>query len=308
MREVIIHSLPSGTNDARRLALRLGLPLQEITVHRFPDGEIRVAVGRAGATTIIYGSLDQPNDKLIAILFAVEALRRAGAGRIVLLAPYLCYMRQDVAFAEGEAMSQKAVGRLIAANVDRIITVDAHLHRTPDIRSVFPGIEAENLSATPAIASALVSRGINPATIVVGPDAESSRSASDLAARLGLAHMVAEKLRHGDRLVEIRFPDPASLAGQPVLLVDDIASSGATLIACAEALVAAGAGPISAIVTHALFPNALMGRFREAGILSIRSTTSVRHPTNAISLDETLTAALQREVNSQAMPETKNAR
>ena len=100
-------------------------------------------------------SLDQPNDKLLALLFAAEALRRGGAKRLVLVAPYLCYMRQDAAFHEGEAISQKVIGRLLAGSVDRVITVDAHLHRTKNIRDVFPGIDAENLSAMPAIADAL---------------------------------------------------------------------------------------------------------------------------------------------------------
>ena len=193
MSKSAIQSLPSCAVDAKRLALLLDLPLQEIALHRFPDGEMRVTVGRAAATTIIYASLDQPNDKLIAILFAAEALRRAGTRRLVLLAPYLCYMRQDTAFSEGEAIGQKAVGRLIAGIVDRVITVDAHLHRTTDIRAVFPGIEAENLSAMPAIANTLRVTGIDPATIVVGPDAESRPWVSDLAGRLGLAHMVAHE-------------------------------------------------------------------------------------------------------------------
>ncbi len=120
MNKTAIQCLPSGASDAKRLAARLGLPLHEIALHRFPDGEIRVTVGPAASTTIIYASLDQPNDKLIALLFAAEALRRAGAKRLVLVAPYLCYMRQDAAFGAGEAISQRAVGRLIAGIVDRV--------------------------------------------------------------------------------------------------------------------------------------------------------------------------------------------
>ncbi len=304
MSTAVIQSLSSGAADAKRLAARLGLPLQEIALHRFPDGEIRVTVGHAAPTTIIYASLDQPNDKLIALLFAAEALRRAGAQRIVLVAPYLCYMRQDAAFGEGEAISQKAVGRLIAAIVDRVITVDAHLHRTADIRAVFPGIEAENLSATPAIASALRLTGIDPATIVAGPDAESRPWVSDLAGLLGLAHVVAQKIRRGDRSVEISFAEAASIAGRPVLLVDDIVSSGGTLIACARALIAAGATAVDAIMTHALFPPDMATAFADAGIRSIRSTSSVPHPTNAIPLDDILAAALRREMNDATFPET----
>ena len=107
MSEAIIQSLPSSSRDAAQLAARLGLPFHEIAIHAFPDGEMRVTAGPAASATIIYASLDRPNGKLIALAFAAEALRRGGAKRLVLLAPYLCYMRQDTAFHEGEAISQK---------------------------------------------------------------------------------------------------------------------------------------------------------------------------------------------------------
>jgi ribose-phosphate pyrophosphokinase len=301
----VIQSLPSGASDARRLASRLGLASEEVALHRFPDGEMRVTVGQAAPTTIIYASLDQPNDKLLAILFATEALRRAGAQRLVLLAPYLCYMRQDAAFHPGEAISQRAVGRLLAGIVDRVITVDAHLHRIADIATVFPGIEADNLSAMPAIANALGVTGIDPATIVVGPDTESRPWVRDLADRLGLSDAVAQKIRRGDRSVKIEFAETALLAGRPVLLVDDIVSSGSTLIACAKALKAAGAGAIDAVITHALFPSGMATEFAEAGIRSVRSTCSVPHPTNAIPLDDIFAAALHSEINGGNLPETK---
>jgi ribose-phosphate pyrophosphokinase len=294
--------LPSGVEAARRLATRLGLACGEIDLHQFPDGELRVTVGPAADITILFASLDQPNDKLIALLFAAEALRRGGAKRLVLVAPYLCYMRQDAAFHPGEAISQRAMGRLLATTVDRVVTVDAHLHRTGDIASVFPGIEAENLSAMPAIATALA--GIDPATVVIGPDAESEPWVADLAGRLGLRHTVARKVRHGDRSVNIGFADPALLAGRPALMVDDIVSSGTTLMVAGRALTAMGASSIDAVVTHALFPAAMTAEFAAAGIRSIRSTDSVPHPTNAIALDEVLAASLARELNPIHPPET----
>lgn len=303
MSDVAIQTFADNATEARRVASLLGVDCREIALHRFPDQEMRVTVGPFAKTTIIYASLDHPNDKLITLLFAAEALRRAGTRRLVLVAPYLCYMRQDTAFAEGEAISQRAIGRLIAGIADRIVTVDAHLHRTRDIRDVFPGIEAENLSAIPAIANTLQGAGIDASTVVVGPDAESGPLVNDLAARLGLEGTIARKIRHGDRSVEITFADPGSIAGRPVLLVDDIMSSGTTLIRCAGALVAAGASTIDAVVTHALFPDAVARSIMAAGIRSIRSTTSVRHPTNAISLDDVLAAALRCEINGKPFPE-----
>lgn len=297
MSKIAVQSLPSCTEPATRLASLLGVPFHEISLHRFPDGELRVTVGPAAATTILYASLDQPNDKLIAVLFAAEALRRGGTRRLVLLAPYMCYMRQDTAFNAGEAISQRVVGHLLAATVERVITVDAHLHRTPDIRMMFPGAEAENLSAMPAIASALAAAELDSATVVIGPDAESRPWVSDLAGRLGLTYTVAAKTRRGDRSVDIEFADAGHIAGRPALLIDDIVSSGGTLIAGAKALQAAGASYVDAVVTHALFPPGMMSNFAEAGIRSVRSTSSVAHPTNAIPLDDLFAAALRRELD-----------
>lgn len=295
MNRVAIQALPTGERDAARLAFRLNLPLHEIALHRFPDGEMRVTAGPAASTTILYMPLDHPNEKLLTLLFTAEVLRREGATRLVLVAPYLCYMRQDAAFSEGEAISQEVIGRLIASTVDRIVTVDAHLHRTKNIEAVFPGIEAADLSAMPAIAETLLADGLDARTLVVGPDAESRPWAAGLARRLGVDYAVATKMRHGDRAVEISFSDSAVFAGRPALLVDDIVSSGGTLMACAKALAAAGARSIDAIVVHALFPPELSRELARAGVRSIRSTNSVPHPTNAIPLDGILGAALRDE-------------
>lgn len=296
MSDCVLQCLPAAAREARQLAGRLGLAMTTIAVHRFPDEELRVTVGAAAPTTILYTPLDRPSDKLLAVLFASEALRRGGAKRLVLVAPYLCYMRQDAAFHTGEAIGQKVVGRLLADAVDRVVTVDAHLHRTKRIEDVFPGIEADDLSAMPAIFETLRVGGVDPATVVVGPDAESEPWAAELAGLLGTAHAVARKVRRGDQLVEVVFPDPALLAGRPVLLVDDIVSSGGTLIACARALLAAGCRTIDAVITHALFAPEMIRKFHEAGIHSIRSTTSVPHPSNAIALDEVLGKSLLSEI------------
>ncbi|WP_063694467.1 ribose-phosphate pyrophosphokinase [Bradyrhizobium stylosanthis] len=304
MSTIAFQTLPFGAEAAKRLARGLGLACDEIALHRFPDGELRVTVAPAADTTILYAALDQPNDKLIALLFAAEALRRGGARRLVLVAPYLCYMRQDTAFHAGEAISQRTIGTLLAKVVDRVVTVDAHLHRVSDIGAVFPGIEAENLSAMPAIAKALAQAGVDPATIVIGPDAESEPWVRDLAGRLGLQHTVARKIRHGDRSVEIVLDDAALLAGRPALMIDDIVSSGTTLMVAAKTLKAAGASAVDSVVTHALFPPPMIAAFTEAGIRSVRSSDSVPHPTNAIALDEILAASLAREHNPTSPPET----
>jgi ribose-phosphate pyrophosphokinase len=288
--------LPTSTHFGPRLAETLGISGHAINLHRFPDGELRATVGPAADTTIVCCSLNQPNEKLIALLLAAEALRRNGAKRLVLVSPYLCYMRQDAAFHPGEAISQRAIGTLLANTFDRVITFDAHLHRTSSLAGVFSGIEADNLSAAPAIEALLRAETIAPTTVVVGPDQESQSWVADIASRLGLTYSVARKIRRSDHSVQIAFRDAALFVGRPVLFIDDIVSSGGTLTACAEAIAASGASSVKAIVVHALFPPAIMTTFGHAGIRSIRSTNSVAHPTNAISLDDLLVRALRREV------------
>jgi ribose-phosphate pyrophosphokinase len=265
-------------------------------MHTFPDGELRVRAWPAPAVGIVYAALDRPNDKLLALLLAVESLRRNGSSRLVLVAPYLCYMRQDSAFHLGEAISQKVIGQLISTRFDRVITVDAHLHRTVRLSDVCPGIETNNLSAMPVIASYLRESGVDPKTVIVGPDVESRLWVTELGALLDVDCTVAKKKRLGDRSVEIVLDDPKTLNGRPVLLVDDIVSSGGTMTSCARAVAAAGAISVDAIVTHALFSQDVMSDFVTSGIRTVRSTTSVPHFTNAIALDRLLSDALRSEL------------
>src|SRR5690606_35941146 len=140
---------------AARLARELGLPCREVAVRRFPDGESLVRVPEAPETAILYRSLDRPNEKIVELLLAASALRDGGTSRLVLVVPYLAYMRQDIAFHPGEAVSQRVIGRLLAQHCDALITLDPHLHRVASLAEVMPGIEAVSISAAPVLAAAL---------------------------------------------------------------------------------------------------------------------------------------------------------
>lgn len=280
---------------ASRVAQSLDVPVSQIDIHEFPDGELLVTTQPASSTTILFASLNRPNKKLLALLFAADSLRRSGANRLVLVAPYLCYMRQDTAFHAGEAISQKVVGQLIARSFDRVITVDAHLHRTHDITRVFPNIEARNLSAIPAVEQWLRHSEIAHDTVIAGPDTESEQWVKALASRLGATYAVGQKLRHGDKSVAVSFDSHISVEGRNVVLIDDIVSTGATLKACAKALKVAGANFIDAIVIHALFPPEAIMELKDSGIRSIVSTDSVPHLTNRIFLTDLIADALAEE-------------
>ena len=202
--------------------------------------------------TIIYAPLDRPNEKLLAILFAAEALRRNGASRLVLLAPYLCYMRQDTAFHEGEAISQKVVGRLLAQRSIASSPSTRICIASPASRTSFPASKPKTCRRCRPLRNYLRKDNLDSRTIVVGPDAESLPWVRDLAGRLGLAFRgrpqdTPQRPLGRNRLCRRQ----GSSTGRPALLVDDIVSSGGTLIACAKALTTAGCTSIDAVVTHA---------------------------------------------------------
>ena len=123
-----------------------------------PDGETLVRVTHnIGVEAILVQSFNDPDRKLMPALLAADALRRAGASRVTLVAPYLAYMRQDKVFRSGEPISQRVFGQCLGRAFDRVLTVEAHLHRTHRLSDVTG--RARSLSAAPAIARWLVRRG-----------------------------------------------------------------------------------------------------------------------------------------------------
>lgn len=278
---------------ARALADALAIPCHDVAVHRFPDGESRVRVAGQADRAIVYRSLDHPNDRLVELLLAASALRDGGSRSILLVAPYLGYMRQDIAFHPGEAVSQRVVGRLIADWFDGLVTVDPHLHRTPTLDIVVPGRSALLVSGAQILA-AMLRADISRDAVIVGPDAESRAWVAQVADALGLEMLIGEKERLGDRSVTIRLPDAARVAGRPVVLVDDVVSSGQTLIDCARLLHAAGARSIEAAATHCLADAADRARLEAAGITRLRTTDTISGPTAAVSVAPALAAALRQ--------------
>jgi ribose-phosphate pyrophosphokinase len=293
MRALAVQAFAEGERAARALAEALGAPFDPIDLHTFPDGEIMPTVPAPARTVVVHEPLDRPNEKLIRLLLAADAWRRSGVQRLVLVAPYLCYLRQDTVFAPGQPLSRDVLGGLLGPRFDRIVTVDAHLHRTADISGVFGGTRVDNLSAAPALAKAI--GRIAPAPLLLGPDRESAPWVRALAAVLGGDSLVLRKTQIGDGKVEFEFGDLTLVEDRRVVIVDDVCSSGGTILGLAARLRKAGAAGIEFAVVHALFDEATRRRMAEAGVTRVISTDSVPHSTNAAPLAELLAAALQDE-------------
>lgn len=275
---------------AQHLAEALDLPYARVRVHNFPDGECKLTLPTGLPTHVVFcRSLDHPNNKLIELLLAATTARQLGARRLTLVAPYLCYMRQDKAFVAGEAVSQPIIGRFLADLFDDIVTVDPHLHRTHHLADAVPATHAVALTATGLMSDFLRTRAD---TILLGPDSESEQWVRSLAEANGLAYGVASKQRLGDREIRIALPE-CDLAGKPVVLVDDVISSGETIAIATQMCFEKGAKRVDVLVTHPLFAQGAIERLRQSGVGEIWSTDSISHPSNCIALTGLLAEAVR---------------
>lgn len=278
----LIISFTDDQSQAQELAKQAGINYAAINVHHFPDGESKVTLPSPLAEHVmVYQSLDNPNNKLIELILVAKGARKQGVKSVTLISPYLGYMRQDKAFHEGEVVSQQVIGHLLAQYFDNILTVDAHLHRISELSQAIPCKKAINITATSPMADYLHHHIESP--FLIGPDGESEQWVDDIAQQDDLDYRIATKTRLGDKSVQINLPE-ADYQGRHIVLVDDVASTGKTLLAAAKELKEYKPASISVLVTHALFVDDAMSQLRAVGVDNIWSCDSITHSTNVISL------------------------
>jgi ribose-phosphate pyrophosphokinase len=271
---------------ATTLANSTGWHKIPLNLHRFPDGEWRIRLlDKPQKNVALVCSLDHPNDKIVALILVCGLLRDMGVEHITLVTPYLAYMRQDVAFNPGEGVSARYFANLLSAHVDRLVTIDPHLHRIAELEEVYT-IPCVTLHAAPLLGAWV--RDHLPNVALIGPDGESEQWVSEVAGIASAPYAIMEKKRFGDRDVRIEVPDLSAWKGRTILLVDDMISTGRTLIVVAEQLRAQGFTDIRALCVHALHDDDAAARMKEAGISAVLSCNTVVHPSNAVDIAEFL--------------------
>lgn len=290
----LILPMPGAEALASEIADGLRTELTTVEARRFPDGEsyVRLPPEVAGRDVAIICSLARPDDQFLRLVFAARAARELGATRLTLVAPYLAYMRQDKRFRPGEALTSRHFADLISREFDALITVDPHLHRHKALSEIY-SIPATALRAAPLLADWIKLSVERP--LIIGPDIESEQWVSQVAERAAAPYLVLSKQRHGDRDVEIAIPDLDAWRDRQPVLIDDIVSSGRTMIETAEGLVARGLAKPVCVAVHALFAEDAYQRLSERA-RSVISTNTISHPSNGISVAPLLVEALQQVV------------
>lgn len=251
----------------------LGIPLGRAIVGQFKNGETRVKLEEnvRGSDVFIIQSMQAPvNEHLMEMLIMIDAVRRSSAARITAVIPYYGYARQEKKTSGREPISAKLVANLlVTAGTDRVLTIDLH---APAIEGFFD-IPVDHLRATPLLTEYFRQQHLSN-VVVVSPDAGGVGRAEDFRIRLGAdLAIIAKKRAETDRPEVIEMV--GDVAGKTALIVDDMISTGSTLVEAIATLRERGAAEIYACAIHPLFADGAGRKMREAGVVQALVTDTV---------------------------------
>ena len=277
----ILFEFPKRSSLGQHIKERLKAEEGCFTLRPFPDGEsyLRIESNAKGRDVLINATLFRPNGWVLDLIFLADTLRSLGAKHIKLIAPYLAYMRQDKVFQKGEALTSKIFAQLLSNHFDSLLTVDPHLHRTESLSEIYK-IPTTVVQAAPLISAWIHANVKDP--ILIGPDEESRQWVQGIAGELPL--LVLKKERNSKGHVNITWPTFKDGNEKTPVFVDDIISSGETMLQAIKQGKALGLNQPVCVVIHPIFAGDSYEKLQQAGVLKIVSCNSIPHPSNVIDL------------------------
>ena len=279
-----IISGPASKALAEAVSAQTGIPNVPVINKIFPDGEsyIRIDGDVAGEEVAIIQTTCPPmqDGKLFQLAFLADSAKRAGASKVSAVVPYLAYARQDKMFLSGEGISIETISRMLkAAGVDQLLTVNIHSEHS---LAQFP-IPARTASAIPLIADYFVQKG-HKGAYALSPDKGAMYIAQQAQQVLGgeAGHLNKTRDRYTGQTVQTA--DGLNVKGQTVIILDDIISTGGTIVGAAKILRENGAAHVFCGCVHGLLIGDAEKRILEAGVEEIVGTDSVPGVVSKVSL------------------------
>ena len=291
MQETSIIAGPASHDLAARIAARLDAQLVVSELKVFADGESKVRIGKIAPNCTIVQSTYPPVDThLLQALMLAKKCADDGARDVCAVIPYLAYARQDRPFLEGESVSIGLLARLLeASGVKHLITVDIH---SPLAMSYFTSIGIQNVSSIPLLAEFAASMNLEK-PLAVSPDAGGAQRAKAFADCLGWDAVALEKTRNRSTgEVTVHAELGVNVSGRDAVLVDDMISSGMSIIRAAEVLRRNGAKRVVAMCAHALMLGDAAQKISAAGISDVIATNSIPNDYAKVDLAEAISNAL----------------
>lgn len=297
--KMIIFALPGNESLTDKLARLLNAEKGDATIRQFPDGESYVQLHSdvKNKCVIVVCTLHEPDAKLLPLYFLCNTAKELGAKYTCLVAPYLAYMRQDKRFKPGEGITSIHFAKMISSFADTLTTVDPHLHRRSTLGEIY-SVPNKVIHAASHI-SKWISNTIDK-PVLIGPDSESEQWVSQVAQNANAPFIVLEKIRHGDKDVEVSVPNVDNYKNHTPVLVDDIISTARTMIETVGHLKRAGMRPPVCVGVHAVFAGSAYTNLKNSGVQQIVTCNTIPHKTNHIDLSDILSEEINILMNHHA--------
>ncbi|CAK1242100.1 ribose-phosphate diphosphokinase [Fructobacillus fructosus] len=276
-----LFSLSSNHPLAEKIAAEVGVPLSDISVKRFADGEVQINIEESvrGANVFVIQSTSQPvNDNLMELLIMIDALKRASAEQINVVMPYYGYARQDRKARSREPITAKLVANMIErAGATRVMALDLH---AAQIQGFFD-LPMDHLQGAPLLADYLIETGIadKENAVVVSPDHGGMTRARNLNNMLGLDAPVAviDKRRPKPNVAEVGSI-VGDVAGKTAIMIDDMIDTAGTITQGAQLVMEHGAKEVYVVASHAVFSGPALERLQNSVFKKVIVTDSINLP------------------------------
>ncbi|MFH2027919.1 MAG: ribose-phosphate diphosphokinase [Nanoarchaeota archaeon] len=270
---MIIIGMSHGLHIAQKIAKKLKKPYSALEVTHFPDSEIKLRFKvdvKKKIVVLVQSFYGKINDCVIETLFAAETARDLGAKKVILVAPYFPYLRQDKRFNPGECISLRTIAKNIDEDFDEVIICDPHLHRERTLGHIFK-IKSHKLTANPLIEDYIKKNIKNP--VIMGPDWESYKWAQRVAEKIGCEFAIMEKERYSARKVVVKLNKKIDITRKNVVFIDDMVSTGHTLIEGIKNAKKLGAKKVTCFAVHGILVEDALKKLMNVGAKVITANT-----------------------------------
>ncbi|MBU1704023.1 MAG: ribose-phosphate diphosphokinase [Nanoarchaeota archaeon] len=262
-----------GKHIAKKIAEKAKMPYSELETTHFPDSEIKIKFNvdvKKKNVYLVQSFYHNINDCVVEALFAAETAKDLGAKKVTLIAPYFPYLRQDKRFNPGECISLRTIAKNIDEDYDAVMICDPHLHREKTLKHIF-AIRSHKISANPLIEEYIKKNIKRP--VIIGPDWESYKWALHVAQRIGCDCAIMEKTRYSARKVSVKLNKDIDLNKKNIIFIDDMISTGHTLLEAIKAMKKLGAKKVTCFAVHGILVENALQKLQKAGATVITCNT-----------------------------------
>lgn len=308
MADLMVFTGNANPELATHVGDKLNIPLGDVIVDKFSDGEIRVELNenvRGRDVFVLQSTCFPTNDNIMELLVIIDALRRASAGRITAVVPYFGYARQDrrVRSARVPITAKVVADMMVTVGVDRVLTVDLH---SEQIQGFFD-VPVDNVYGSPVLLDDIRKQSFDD-LVVVSPDIGGVVRARAVAKQLGIELAIIDKRRPSPNVAEV-MNIIGEIEDRTCLLVDDMVDTAGTLCNAAKALKLHGARKVVAYATHPVLSGGAIQRLKDSELDELVVTDSIPlsdegkkcEAIRQLSLSDMLAEAMRRISNEESL-------